>query len=127
MSTKTHLSLALAVALAGAGFAVSAAPIDTGTAEAATEVATEADTAVAYEAAPPPKTARERKFDRECLRFTGSRVIADPQSNTGKDQSEGTPRRCLMANGAVYTREDIDRTGATTVKEALQAVDPRVF
>lgn len=52
--------------------------------------------------------------DRNCLTQTGSNL----KPAAGK---------CLgTANGSAYTKEDIDRTGATTLGEALTKLDPSV-
>ena len=74
---------------------------------------------------PPPET--DADVDRRCLEQTGSRVTADPQPATPKDQSERDGEDCAIGNGTVYTRDDLDRTGETTVEEALESLDPRVF
>lgn len=47
-----------------------------------------------------------------CLTETGSRI---------KPSAE---HRCLAGPGQAYTREDIDRTGATTTTEALRRLSP---
>jgi outer membrane cobalamin receptor len=51
---------------------------------------------------------------RECLQSTGSHL---PRS---ADQP------CIEAPGEVHTREDIERTGAVTVGDALRRLSPSV-
>ena len=111
MNTKHFLSLALAAALSTTAFAATAQPIDP----------TVAPTTGQTEAA------EDLDVDRRCLEATGSRVTADPQPATPKDQSEQAGHLCAIGNGTVYTRDDLDRTGETTVEEALESLDPRVF
>jgi hypothetical protein len=59
-------------------------------------------------------TGTETTNDRNCLRETGSHL-------TNKQRKE-----CVSANGSSYSREDIDRTGATTLGEALARLSPSV-
>ena len=48
-----------------------------------------------------------------CLTDTGSAI-------------KRAPGNCMPVNGRSYTREDIDRTGATTVGGALTNLDPSI-
>jgi hypothetical protein len=60
--------------------------------------------------------------DRNCLRQTGSMITASQNAKarrTGKAEKE-----CANAFGRAYTREDIERTGATDVAQALRKLDP---
>lgn len=50
----------------------------------------------------------------DCLRDTGSHIR----------RTEDDP--CVSAPGSVYSREDIDRTGAITTAEALRRLSPAV-
>ena len=61
--------------------------------------------------------------DRNCLRRTGSRITA--QENR-KAERTGKPAKCANAFGRAYDREDIERTGATDVAEALRMLDPAI-
>ena len=70
--------------------------------------------------------AADQDVDRRCLEETGSRVTADPQPATAKDNTERDGHDCAIGPGTVYTREDIDGTGATNVEDALRALDPRL-
>ena len=125
MNIQRLLPAALAATLSATAFVAVAQPVDPAAAHApqvgeqhmAEAPATERQLAVE----------EDRDVDRRCLEETGSRVNADPQPATPKDQSERAGHDCTIGSGTVYTREDIDDTGRTTVKEALQALDPRVF
>lgn len=55
--------------------------------------------------------------NRNCLKQTGSRI---------KPRADAKGRRCVSAPGASYDKEDIDRTGATDLKDALRRLDPAV-
>ena len=110
MNTLRFLPLALATVLSATAFAAVAQPVDPAVEPQAGAADTTADLDV----------------DRRCLEETGSRVTADPQPATAKDNTERDGHDCALGNGTVYTRGDIDRTGRTTVKEALQALDPRL-
>ena len=59
--------------------------------------------------------------DRNCMRQTGSRIVA--RHNAQRDNTE---RRCVSANGRVYTREDLRSTGVVDLGEALRKLDPSI-
>lgn len=61
--------------------------------------------------------ADERPTDRNCLKETGSR-IAPTADRKG--------RKCVNVAGRAYDREDIDRTGAIDLGDALRKLDPAV-
>jgi hypothetical protein len=105
------LRLALALAIGTASFGLAAQPP-----AAATGLAT-SEAPVAHDAID----------DANCLRYTGSRIKADAQPMTAETpvDAEGKPS-CANAPGTAYTREDLDRTGRYTIKEALRALDPRL-
>ncbi len=63
-------------------------------------------------AADAPAAAPEPVPARQCLQHTGSRIKRDPA------------QPCLPAAGEVYTREDLDRTGAITTSDALRKLSP---
>lgn len=65
-------------------------------------------------------TRAKAEVDRNCLRQTGTR-IRDRAATDGKGR-----KGCVAANGRVYTREDIDRTGQTDIAEALRQLDPSI-
>lgn len=59
--------------------------------------------------------------DRFCLRETGSRIVA--MENAKRDPAG---KRCVNAPGRVYTQDDIRRTGAIDLTEALRMLDPSI-
>lgn len=66
-----------------------------------------------------PDTVGESKHDladRNCLRETGSRLI----------RADRKGRKCANAAGRSYDRNDIDRTGAIDLKDALRKLDPAI-
>ena len=62
--------------------------------------------------------------DRHCLKETGSRITA---SQNRRARKAGKPEKCANAFGRAYDREDIERTGATDVKQALRMLDPSIY
>lgn len=68
---------------------------------------------------------RDAVSDHTCLRQTGSRIVAsaNARADAGKDKSK---RQCTSAPGRSYSREDIDRTGAVDLADALRRLDPSV-
>ncbi|NYZ62564.1 hypothetical protein [Luteimonas deserti] len=73
------------------------------------------------------ETMRERgqrasPADRFCIRETGSRVTANRSARSKRAEEE-----CVGGGGRVYTREDIERTGSTDVRDALRRLDPSMF
>lgn len=56
----------------------------------------------------------EQRESNHCLKETGSRI----------KPTEDQP--CINAAGSAYTREEIERTGATTTAEALRKLSPSV-
>lgn len=68
------------------------------------------------------------QIDRNCLRQTGSRIVA--RGNTtraARDSTDRNPKRCVAANGRVYSREDIERTGEIDLAAALRKLDPAIY
>lgn len=59
------------------------------------------------------------KVDRNCLLYTGTHISARRLDEKGKD--------CVIANGSVYSREDIRSTGAVDLAEALRRLDPAIY
>lgn len=58
---------------------------------------------------------------RTCLQSTGSRVT---MAQNARAEREGKPtRRCTAAPGKVYTADDLDRTGAVNIADALRTLD----
>ena len=103
--------LALTAALLGLAFAASA---QTAPAEPATPQA--ADVAPAQASANQDKVDAKKDEDRNCLKHTGSRLI----------RADSKGRKCADATGRSYSKEDIDRTGATDLRDALRRLDPAV-
>lgn len=65
--------------------------------------------------------ADQKEADAFCLRQTGSHV----RSITPKAHGDRAVE-CASAPGRVYSREDIERTGATTTAQALRLLDPSI-
>lgn len=59
--------------------------------------------------------------DRFCVKETGSRIVAT------RNKSKEADKACVIGNGRVYTREEIERTGAMDVREALRRLDPAIY
>lgn len=67
----------------------------------------------------PAIAADERTDDRFCLRATGSRIVE-------RANARGV-RRCTVASGRVYSRDDLDRAGgAVDIADALRRLDPSI-
>lgn len=58
----------------------------------------------------------QRDADRNCMRHTGTRLIA--RNRPAKD--------CVPQHGRVYTRDDLDRTGEVDMARALRKLDTSV-
>ncbi|NLB59304.1 MAG: Plug domain-containing protein [Gammaproteobacteria bacterium] len=69
--------------------------------------------------------AREARKDKEaerfCIQETGSRIIANRNARSNAERKE-----CVAAGGRVYTREEIERTGSTNLRDALRKLDPAI-
>jgi hypothetical protein len=61
-----------------------------------------------------------------CLRTTGSRI--PPKARQVDADRDGKPDRvaCMPAHGRVYTRHDLDTTGAIDLADALRRLDPSI-
>jgi hypothetical protein len=68
-------------------------------------------------------SAASKDTDRYCLRTTGSHLDSHlyAKSRDGRKFD-----RCVNGNGRVYTREDLERTGASTTADALRSLDPSI-
>lgn len=64
-----------------------------------------------------------RDADRYCLRDTGSHLSSHLYA---KSRDARKYDDCVNANGRVYTRADIERTGAFTTADALRRLDPSI-
>ena len=62
---------------------------------------------------------KDRIADRHCLRATGSRIVA--MQNTRADKAG---QQCAIGPGRVHTSEDLERTGATSLGDALRRLEP---
>lgn len=61
---------------------------------------------------------KKRPFNRNCLRYTGTRIRAhDPA--TGK-------RTCIAEPGNAYSKDDLNSTGQVDLAKALRQLDPAV-
>ena len=92
---------------------VSSAVVQSATASAA-------DDKARVDATAAEQSAAEKSADSFCLRQTGSHLRAITKSRGEHAVS------CASAPGRVYTREDLERTGASTTAEALRLVDPSI-
>jgi hypothetical protein len=72
------------------------------------------------EAVTPAQTAAEKSADSFCLHETGSHLRAI------RNEHNEHAVECANAPGRAYTREDIERTGATTTADALRRLDPSI-
>lgn len=61
--------------------------------------------------------AKDDVSDRNCLKETGSRLAPRPDSKG---------RKCVNATGHAYTKDDLDKTGAIDLGDALRRLDPTV-
>lgn len=64
--------------------------------------------------------AKGKPDDRFCIKETGSRIVA------ARNKSKKADEECVSANGRVYTREDIERTGSVDLRDALRRLDPAI-
>ena len=64
------------------------------------------------------KSKRTTADDRHCLQYTGTRI---------QPRADRKGRSCIWTSGRVYTQEDIQRTGAFSVHEALRMLDPSIY
>ena len=110
--------------LCGLAFAAGAQNVNQGSAPAPAAAAEQAAGATFDEA---DQRAEDRQLlsDRNCLRQTGSRIVA--RANRQADElKDPTRRRCAPVSGRSYDRDDLDRTGQTNVADALRMFDPSV-
>lgn len=64
-----------------------------------------------------------------CLRSTGSRIAprARPSDrDTAADAARTKRPDCVTTHGRVYTRRDLDSTGAVDIADALRRLDPSI-
>lgn len=106
-----------------------AAAAQDGAPEARVAAATaQAEAAVDTRASTETTTARDAR--RDCMRYTGSRIVAERNRNAEDievdDVGEMDRDDCVAANGRVYSRDDLQRTGATDIADALRRLDPAI-
>lgn len=99
--------LLVAGVLGTAMFAVSAQP------PAQTDVDARADAQLQAEAA------LQDDADRNCMRYTGTRIQTRAMREKGKD--------CFVSNGRVYSRVDLERTGELDIADALRRLDTSIY
>ena len=114
MNRRIVPPLLLACLLSGA-FAVSAQAVTSG-----------AHSQSAGDAVVDPAAAPQ--LDRNCLRQTGSRIVArDSVPRSARERNDRLRQRCVAASGRVYSREDIERTGEVDIADALRMLDPAIY
>lgn len=123
--------LMLASLLGSLAFAAAAqdtttdAAVDAGTAVEQTDTTPPADTRTSTE------TTVERDARRDCMRYTGSHILARrSERNAASADAEAIGEldrdECISANGRVYSRDDLMRTGETDIADALRRLDPAI-
>ena len=108
--------LALTAALLGLAFAASAQTAAPAAAEPADPQTTDAAPTDASAKQDKADAKKNELADRNCLQYTGSRLI----------RADSKGRKCANATGRSYSKEDIDRTGAIDLRDALRKLDPSV-
>lgn len=111
--------LAFTAVLLGLAFAASAqttAPAEHADPQPAGPQTTDAASADASAKQDKADAKKDERADRNCLKYTGSRLI----------RADSKGRHCVNAAGRSYSKEDIDRTGATDLHDALRKLDPAV-
>ena len=83
--------------------------------------ATTREAGIAPRAESPADLAAQRDSERFCLRETGTRIIVA----RARDAKDG--KNCVIGNGRVYTREQLEMTGRIDIADALRTLDPRVW
>ena len=62
---------------------------------------------------------KDHLADRHCVRATGSRILT--MQNTRADKGS---KHCAIGPGRVHTSEDLERTGASNLGDALRRLEP---
>jgi len=122
MNRRLVSPLLLASLLTAATFAASAQTATTSVGvDASAQATSDANADARFDANATPQ------IDRNCLRQTGSRIVARANATrSASDRSDKRGQRCVAANGRVYSREDIDRTGEVDIADALRKLDPAI-
>lgn len=83
----------------------------------------------------PAHAERAERVHPDCLRETGSRIVTARNQRIQRDARRNgvaaTPgqdaqAKCVSAHGRVYSRDDLDRTGAIDLGDALRQLDPAI-
>ncbi|HEY4555015.1 MAG TPA: hypothetical protein VIG68_01070 [Lysobacter sp.] len=61
-----------------------------------------------------------------CLRSTGSMIAPRSRPLSASAASRASRPSCIPAAGRVYTRHDLDSTGAVDIADALRRLDPSI-
>ncbi|MDO5611214.1 MAG: hypothetical protein Q4G62_10675 [Pseudomonadota bacterium] len=75
---------------------------------------------------PSKQRAEANVSDRHCLRYTGSRITADRErrrTRNPQSANQADTPACAAVAGRAYSREDIERTGAVDLADALRRLD----
>ena len=87
------------------------------------------DAAVATQANAQPATQDKVADEPYCLRYTGSLIVAHENRKNDRASAGATTKskpKCNGSAGNSYSREDISRTGAIDLADALRNLDPAV-
>lgn len=69
---------------------------------------------------------RQADESRHCLRHTGSRIHTMRTVRQRRNGPNIGKNHCAMSSGRAYGREDIERTGAFDLRDALRRLDPAI-
>lgn len=64
---------------------------------------------------------------RHCLLHTGSRIHSRRMQRQHRSGRKAGSKDCAMLAGRAYSREDIERTGAFDLHDALRRLDPAIY
>lgn len=65
--------------------------------------------------------------EHHCLRYTGSRITTARHERRSRGKTQSAAPDCAISSGRVWTRDDLQRTGASNVLDALRMLDPSVY
>lgn len=125
MNLRSASPLLLACMLATGTFAASAQTAVTSVGSDATAQAQPAE----FDADAAPAAYVEPEVDRNCMRYTGTRIISrynTTRSAAAREKAD-KDKVCVGTFGRAYSREDIDRTGEVDLADALRKLDPAVY
>ncbi|MDO4709041.1 MAG: hypothetical protein Q4B94_04355 [Pseudomonadota bacterium] len=78
------------------------------------------------DAQPSAPAQRQPDASVHCLRHTGSRIQRMRTARQRRDSQNTDKNDCVMLAGRSYSREDIERTGALDLLDALRKLDPAI-